>query len=145
LLRGIYELLEAETPRDRTPTRKQLIEFNALMRVRSWSESQLRRQIRLAIEDELVVQRNGDVRLTERGFAEAARLTRQHRLWELYLIHYADVATARVDRDADDIEHVLESDVVDELERLLHEDPMQIPVPVSPHEIEGHDHTGAAP
>jgi manganese/zinc/iron transport system permease protein len=76
------------------------------------------------------------VKLTESGYAEAARLTRQHRLWELYLIHHAEVAPARVDRGADDIEHVLEPELVDELERLLDEGPLAIPVPASPHAME---------
>jgi manganese/zinc/iron transport system permease protein len=51
--------------------------------------------------------------------AEAAQVTRNHRLWEMYLIEYADVATSRVDRDADMVEHVLGEKMVTRLERKL--------------------------
>ncbi len=51
----------------------------------------------------------------------------------MYLIAYADVAPALVDRDADAIEHVLEPEVIDKLEDLLEEQEMTIHVPASPH------------
>ena len=60
----------------------------------------------------------------------------QHRLWELYLITYADVATSQVDRDADAIEHVLDASMVAELESLLRKQLAAKPMPASPHEIE---------
>ena len=75
-----------------------------------------------------------EIALTPRGLEEAARLTRQHRLWEMYLITHADVAPSRVDRDADAIEHVLEPELVAELEALL--DKSRATVPASPHELE---------
>ena len=48
-----------------------------------------------------------EFQLTAQGMTEAARLVRQHRLWELYLITHAEIAPSHVDRDADAIEHVL--------------------------------------
>ena len=73
------------------------------------------------------------VRLHRRGLIEAIRLTRQHRLWELYLIQYAEVATSKVDRDADAIEHILEPEIVAELELLLEK--RSVEMPASPHRI----------
>ncbi len=69
--------------------------------------------------------------MTAAGLQQAERLTRQHRLWEIYLITNADVATARVDRDADAIEHILEPEIVRRLESLLAEQFPQFPA--SPH------------
>jgi manganese/zinc/iron transport system permease protein len=83
----------------------------------------------------LILHRLGHAQLTHAGFIEAARLTRQHRLWEMYLITYADVAPALVDRDADNIEHVLEPHVIDRLEDLLEEQELLFPVPSSPHDL----------
>jgi len=57
--------------------------------------------------------------LTESGAREAARVVRNHRLWEVYLINYADIAPNHVDRDADMIEHVLGTSMVEKLEVLL--------------------------
>jgi manganese/zinc/iron transport system permease protein len=66
-------------------------------------------------------------RLTPAGAAAAARTARNHRLWELYLLEYADVAPAHVHRHADEIEHVLEPAMIAELERLLAARSAQLP------------------
>ena len=88
-----------------------------LLSMRSWSPGRLRREIRRAERRDLLRRSGpGQVYLTKAGLDEAARLTRQHRLWELFLITYADIAPSRVDRDADAIEHVLEPEIVAELE-----------------------------
>jgi manganese/zinc/iron transport system permease protein len=95
----------------------------------------LRRAARRAKSARLIEWIGEQLRFTKRGEIEAARLTRQHRLWELYLITHADVAPGRVDRDADAIEHVLEPDVVAELEALLEQE--RVTVPQSPHTLIG--------
>ncbi len=59
------------------------------------------------------------VMLTERGRAEGARIARNHRLWEQYLVTYADVAPTHVDWSVDQIEHVLSEELVAELENAL--------------------------
>jgi manganese/zinc/iron transport system permease protein len=58
-------------------------------------------------------------RLTSAGRALAARVVRNHRLWEMYLIRHAAIAPTHADRDADMIEHVLGREMVAELERDL--------------------------
>jgi ABC-type Mn2+/Zn2+ transport system permease subunit/Mn-dependent DtxR family transcriptional regulator len=57
--------------------------------------------------------------LSERGTAEAARLVRNHRLWELYLTHEAQIAPDHVHRDAEDMEHLLTPEQVSDLESRL--------------------------
>ena len=78
-----------------------------------------------------------EVLLTEAGLEAAKKVTRNHRLWELYLIEYADVAASRVDRDADAVEHVLGEKMVSMLESKLQScRPVEASsVPVSPHPI----------
>lgn len=129
LLRSIYEIAEhredAAAPQDR------------LLALRSWSPAQLRSIIHRAERQELVrVDTQDAVRLTARGAVEAKRLTRQHRLWELYLITHAEVAPAKVDRGADAIEHVLDPETIHELELLLN-DTNAVAPPASPHVIRG--------
>lgn len=70
--------------------------------------------------------------LTPGGQREAAHLVRIHRLWETYLIEHADIAPDHVDRDADEIEHVLAPEVVRELEEKLR---LAGRMPRSPHPI----------
>jgi manganese/zinc/iron transport system permease protein len=136
LLRALYELLETSTP---SPVsrgsrhRRQTVGIDALLRKRSWSKNRLLREVRRSQRGELVEWVGDRLKLTRRGRVEAARLTRQHRLWELYLINYAEVAPAQVDRDADAIEHVLAPEIVSELESLLERE--QASVPASPHEM----------
>lgn len=57
--------------------------------------------------------------LTEKGLREGARVNRNHRLWEQYLISYADVAPSHVDWSVDQVEHVLSEELVAELEAAL--------------------------
>jgi manganese/zinc/iron transport system permease protein len=132
LLRGVFELLEA---RGGPETSDGIVTPEELLQVRSWSPGRLRRLIRRAERAGLVRGTgSGSVRLTEEGFRVATRLAREHRLWELYLITYADVAPALVDRDADAIEHVLGPELVQELESLLERNEAS-GIPSSPHPI----------
>lgn len=114
----------------------QTVELRQLLSMRSWRIPQLRKLLRSAERDGLLVPINDQaIRLTERGAETARRIVRNHRLWELYLIEYADIAPSHVDRDADDIEHLLGSDVVSGLESLLEKRYPSMTVPPSPHAI----------
>lgn len=59
------------------------------------------------------------LRLTPDGRREAARLTRNHRLWKEYLVRFAEIAPSHVDWSADAVEHVLTPELIAELERSL--------------------------
>jgi len=113
------------------------VSFDHLVAQRSWSAGQLRRLLAAARREGLIHQDAGaGWSLTERGLAEARRVVRNHRLWELYLITHADIAASHVDRDADQLEHVLGSELVERLESLLGEGEPTRPVPYSPHVLQ---------
>lgn len=118
---------------------------------RAWTERSVARGgrfprgvVRRAVSDGLVAPVSDGLVLTAEGQAAAARVVRAHRLWELYLIEQADIASDHVDRDADQIEHVLPAAVIAELEAKLAEEG-RLPlagnliktVPASPHPIGG--------
>ncbi|TVP80057.1 MAG: iron ABC transporter [Puniceicoccaceae bacterium] len=119
LMRALYEILEADASTG--PLKIRAVPFRQIRGRRTWSDAQLRAYIRHAYQDGLVERPNREeaITLTEAGLAEAAQVTRNHRLWEMYLIEYADVATSRVDRDADRVEHVLGHEMVAGLESKL--------------------------
>jgi manganese/zinc/iron transport system permease protein len=119
LLRALYEIIEAGRSEGELVVRA--VPFRQIRGRRTWSDSQLRTYIRRAYNDGLIVAptKEDTILLTEVGLAEAAQVTRNHRLWEMYLIEYADVATSRVDRDADRVEHVLGEKMVARLESQL--------------------------
>jgi len=147
LLRGLYEQCEIQAGGGLPDySTAQAVAFDRLLALRSWPAWRLRRVLRRATRQGLVESsRESQIALSNAGFREAARLVRDHRLWELYLITYADVAPGNVDRDADRIEHVLEPDLVARLEKLLEEREAAGGVPRSPHPIgAAADETGPA-
>ena len=137
LLRALYEILEGDAEGVREVTIRP-VAFRQVRGRRTWTDARLRRYRHEAYQDGLVEEPQGEqITLTDAGLAAAARVTRNHRLWELYLIEYADVATSRVDRDADAVEHVLGERLVAQLEaklRQLHA-AGGVAVPASPHPI----------
>jgi manganese/zinc/iron transport system permease protein len=131
-LRAVYEILEDQAGEG--PVANRSFPYEALFAKRSWTPSQLRGILRIACrEDHLEPTPPGRLRLSEPGFGEAARVTRNHRLWETYLIQYADVAPSHVDRDADMVEHILGAELVRELEVKLGGPLPDQTVPPSPH------------
>ena len=129
LLRAAYEILEHHN----RPAINLPISRESMLEHRAWTPSQFKSLLSLAKrEDHLEPSAPGTIRLSESGFGEAARITRNHRLWELYLIRHADIAPSHVDRDADMVEHILGAEIVRQLEAEL--DP-QTEVPASPHRI----------
>jgi len=133
LLRTMYELSEPELPR--LPEAS----IAALTHERAWSAGKARHMLRRAAAQGLVETTPAGGRLTQLGLERAERVTRTHRLWELFLIEGAAIAPDHVDRDADSIEHFLSPELVDELEARLAEK-HAVPrtdsgVPLSPHEL----------
>ena len=138
LLRALYEILEAESVKKSVITIRPVL-FRQVRGRRTWSDRQLRQYLRQAYHAGLIDSLSDDdaITLTEAGLEAAARITRNHRLWELYLIEYADVAASQVDRDADAVEHVLGERLVALLEAKLVKlhTVSGLEVPSSPHPI----------
>jgi len=138
LLRGLYELGEASAPRRATSQAERpwpAATRRRLLRLRSWAPRRLGAVIRRVAREGLCTTDEDRVTLTERGYKAAARLVHEHRLWELYLITHADIAPGAVDRDADAIEHVLEREMIEELERLLRQRQAVEGIAASPHPV----------
>lgn len=140
LLRSIYEEVEAASAGKQPPTAKQLRESRithaALERRRSWTHRELRRFVHRAVDDGLLAPHPpASWRLTKSGADEAVRVARNHRLWEAYLMSYADIAPTHVDRDADYIEHFLSPPLLRELEEKLADRLPTGSVPDSPHAL----------
>ena len=111
------------------------IDFSILLSHRSWTDRKLTEIIDRCCRHDLLERLDGGaIRLTESGRTRAQQVVRNHRLWEAYLIHHADIAPTHVDRDADAIEHVLDADLVRSLEEVL--GTAAGAVPPSPHVID---------
>ncbi len=138
VLRGIYEVLEKlDFPKSHAVSSAPApVSVSELLTMRSWTLRRLEQQLLACEREGWLIRKRADhnVALTTAGMREAERLTHEHRLWELYLIHHADVAPGQVDRDADTIEHVLDPTMIERLEGLLNRSRVQAGVVASPHE-----------
>ena len=131
ILRSTYEILE--NTQEAHPIQNLPIPMNLLRKHRYWSKGELAKVIRQArAEDHIERRPTGEICLSESGFGEASRITRNHRLWELYLIKHADIAPSHVDRDADMVEPLLGAEIVRQLEAELD---LEKPIVESPHVI----------
>ena len=100
--------------------------------VRNFSPAQLAKGLRKLRINGYVERNNGTWFLTNEGFEKGKRITRLHRLWELYLTKYLRIAPDHVHEDADTIEHVITPELEARLERLLEyptEDPHLSEIP----------------
>ena len=131
LLRALFELSESQHPA--VPA----IGLQSLRDYRYWWS--LDRLLERAREEELIDWSANEVQLTPLGLRRAAQITKAHRLWELYLVRHADIAPDHVDRDADDVEHLLPESLVAKLEQELAAEgrlpTVMAEVPHSPHKI----------
>ena len=139
LLRALFEQVEGQrgaTP-DRAALQAAAVSRGHLARRRGWTPAELAAGLRLGRREGWLqpAADPGAVRLTPAGAAQALRIVRNHRLWELYLIRHAEVATSRVDRGADRIEHVLGPELVAELEAQLDRQADASAVAASPHAL----------
>ena len=144
LARTLYELLEPKLQPETTasttadPLCRHLLRHSEILPRRSWSPTRLGRLIRRAVSDGFLQTVEHGWRLTESGARNARSVARNHRLWETYLVLHADIATSHVDRDADLIEHVLDPELVEQLQRTLASRYPQMGMPPSLHPLESH-------
>jgi manganese/zinc/iron transport system permease protein len=135
LLRSAYERTES------SPTADAAWSLSELSIAHATSRLAMRWRLGHARRRGLISSTPSGFRLTPAGTAEAQRLVRIHRLWELYLIHEAAVAPEHVDRGADEIEHVLPPELLSRLEVLLLQEQSISPalvgatLPHSPHPL----------
>ncbi|MEO0511242.1 MAG: iron chelate uptake ABC transporter family permease subunit [Verrucomicrobiota bacterium] len=101
---------------------------------RSWSRAKFAKVLGRAVSENWIrLIDDGTFILTEDGVARARHHARQHRLWELYLIKYADVAPSQVHHDVERIEEVAAPEVVREIEDIFQNEIKSRVIPVEPH------------
>ncbi len=115
-LKAIYRMLED------TKFEKRKVALEALARFRKQSFAE-------AVQDVKVLKRKGwahfedrslkVMKLSPEGWHRACQITRNHRLWELYLTFEANYAPDHVHDDAERIEHLLGEEIVKQLEERL--------------------------
>ncbi len=113
-------------------------EFNAgrthedILDKRPMPGADLKRGLKYLRIQGLVTKKNRQVALTEKGVEAGRRITKIHRLWELYLTKYMELPADHVHDDAEAIEHIITPELEKELEHQLEYpviDPHDEPIP----------------
>ena len=119
VLKTIYNIEERQLVGELLVTEPRGVALEEVAAVRALPHRRLRRVCATLIARGFVRAVDGKYVLTGPGLQEACRLVRNHRLWEVYLVHQACIAPDHVHRDAEWVEHVLSADLVAQLERRL--------------------------
>jgi manganese/zinc/iron transport system permease protein len=69
--------------------------------------------------DGYIIKEQGNWKLTSVGKEKGQRVTRLHRLWELYLTKYLKIAPDHVHEDAESIEHIITPELEKKIEEAL--------------------------
>jgi len=124
ILKLFYQLGEAEN------SYYQARSIKELMNRRPFQLSKLNRGLRKLYKQGFLKLTDNGWAYTQAGKAKGQRVTKLHRLWELYLTEYLRIAPDHVHEDAETIEHI----ITPELERRLEE---QLKYPkLDPHQSE---------
>ncbi|GAB4168309.1 MAG: metal ABC transporter permease [Terrimicrobiaceae bacterium] len=112
-LKALYHILETDGFRGESVTARELAQH------RRETLEEASKQIAALKQAGMVSEAGDAVTFTPEGWQRASEIVRNHRLWELYLTHAAQIAPDHVHEDAERIEHVLGEDTVRQLERRL--------------------------
>lgn len=85
-----------------------------------------------------IITNQGVITFTSTGFSDAMRIVRLHRLWELYLNEYLNIAPDHVHDSAEQMEHLLTPELEALLEKRLNYpalDPHQETIPRESHDL----------
>lgn len=106
--------------------------FTSLSAILSRRRSLLHRHIKRLQEKGLMQLSNGTLSLTDEGLEAGYQLIRAHRLWESYLVQEVGLSEDQIHADAEELEHLLPEDLLQEVSRKLGDprtDPHGSPIP----------------
>ena len=95
------------------------VDENDIRLVRNFSAPQLSHGLKKLWQSGYINREGKSWQLTNEGYEKGKRITRLHRLWELYLAKYLRIAPDHVHEDAETIEHVITPELEARLEKLL--------------------------
>ena len=126
ILKCLYHLGETDRHFQANRTMDEILEKRPMQR------ADLKRGLKYLQLQRLVKRKDGQMALTEKGVEAGQRITKIHRLWELYLTKYMDLPADHVHDDAEAIEHIITPELEKELEHQLAYpviDPHDEPIP----------------
>ena len=101
-------------------------------------KKEIAHSLHLLTKQGLVIQDSQGVQLSSQGTSDAMRIVRLHRLWEVYLNEFMNIAPDHVHESAEQMEHLLTPELEALLEQRLNYptlDPHQETIPRESHDI----------
>lgn len=103
-----------------------------------YQKAQIDQSIKDLLQEGFISKNQSLVKLTTQGISDAMRIVRLHRLWELYLNEYMNIAPDHVHESAEQMEHLLTPELEAMLEKRLNFptlDPHQETIPRENHDL----------
>lgn len=103
-----------------------------------YQKAQIDQSIKDLLQEGFITKNQSLVKLTTQGISDAMRIVRLHRLWELYLNEYMNIAPDHVHESAEQMEHLLTPELEAMLEKRLNFptlDPHQETIPRENHDL----------
>jgi manganese/zinc/iron transport system permease protein len=113
-------------------TKEESLCFNEIKSVSPLPKKDLKKSLALLTSAGYLTEKKGNFCLTEIGLNKGKRITKIHRLWELYLTNYMNIDAKNVHDEAESIEHILTPELEKSLEQQLNfpkKDPHDKPIP----------------
>lgn len=126
ILKTIYQLGEANKRFDAYFTKKDILEKKI------FQNFQLNKGLKQLKNKGYLIQSDESWKLSKEGKIKGQRITRLHRLWEIYLTQFLHLSPDHVHDDAETIEHLITPEIEDKLTELLgypKVDPHQMEIP----------------
>ncbi|HXA02074.1 MAG TPA: iron chelate uptake ABC transporter family permease subunit [Cytophagaceae bacterium] len=93
--------------------------IDEIIQKRAMEKSELKKGLRLLRLEGYVSKETTGWKLTIEGKEQGQRVTRLHRLWEMYLTEYLRIAPDHVHDDAESMEHIITPEIEQKLEEQL--------------------------
>ncbi|TAE03096.1 MAG: zinc ABC transporter permease [Bacteroidetes bacterium] len=114
ILKAMYQI--GETDKDFFAERK----FELIQEKRLFQTKYLKKGLNRLKREGYLQKKNNFWKFTKEGFEKGKRVTKLHRLWELYLTEYLRIAIDHVHDDAETMEHIITPEIEERLEQRLH-------------------------
>ncbi|MGB0581910.1 MAG: iron chelate uptake ABC transporter family permease subunit [Limisphaerales bacterium] len=112
------------------------VRLATLVAKRDWTQSTVMRAAdRLRKRGLLTQPQPASFQLTNTGLDQSIDSARNHRLTELYLLNYADVAPQNVHQHVEEIEEVTTPEIAADLRSIFHDELQAHEIPQEPHEV----------
>jgi manganese/zinc/iron transport system permease protein len=113
LLKALYKSAENEKDFEKGYRAEDLQDLKVL------KENQLASTAQNLVKDRFLVLKNGAYHFTKEGLEKGKRVTRAHRLWEMYLTKFLHLPPDHVHDDSESIEHVITPELEDRIAQAL--------------------------